>query len=108
MKTWIGCTANWTNTNVEDAKWWIIRNEEQEELARLPYSLGEHGVMELVHKIRDLETDSYEAGKEFGGQAMMAAGRQKMKEMADACNKLAAHNTYLADKLESLIGAKED
>jgi hypothetical protein len=82
MKTWIGCTANWTNTNVEDAKWWIIRNEEQEELARLPYSLGEHGVMELVHKIRDLETDSYEAGKEFGGQAMMAAGRQKMKEMA--------------------------
>jgi hypothetical protein len=52
--------------------------------------------------VRDLEKAAWEAGKVFGGQAMMAAGRQKLKEMADAYNKLDAHNTYLANKLWNL------
>ena len=114
MKTWIGCTANWNNLDEVDKNFWIIRNADQEELARLPYSMGEHGVMKVVHIVRDLEKASYEAGKEFGGQAMMAAGRQKMKEQNDLLNaqleiinKLDAHNTVLAEKLEELIGAKD-
>jgi glutamate-1-semialdehyde aminotransferase len=68
--------------------------------------MGEHGVMAVLHAVRDLEKAAWEAGKVFGGQAMMAAGRQKLQEMADGYNKLDAHNAYLADKLESLIGDK--
>lgn len=104
-KSWIGCTANW-NKPGPDEDFWIIRNANQQELARFPYNMGEHGVMAVVHAVRDLEKASFESGREFGSQAMMAAGRQKLKEMADAYNKLDAHNTYLADKLEDLIGDK--
>jgi len=107
LKTWIGCTANWNNSNEADKDFWIIRNADQEELSRFPYSMGEHGVMAVVHTVRDLEKASFEAGKEFGGQAMMAAGRQKMMEQKDLIIKLDAHNTHLANKLESLIGARE-
>jgi glutamate-1-semialdehyde aminotransferase len=104
-KSWIGCTANW-NKPGPDEDFWIIRDADQEELARFPYNMGEHGVMAVVHSVRALEKAAWEAGKEFGSQAMMAAGRQKLQEMADAYNKLDAHNTYLADKLEDLIGDK--
>ncbi|MCP3673070.1 MAG: hypothetical protein GY829_01175, partial [Gammaproteobacteria bacterium] len=47
MKTWIGCTANWNNVG-DDDKWWIVRNDKQEELVRLPYSMGEQAVMDVV------------------------------------------------------------
>jgi hypothetical protein len=106
-KTWIDTTVNWNNSNPEDAKWWVIRDADQNEVVRLPYSLGEHGVMAIVHAVRDLEKASFEAGKEFGGQAMLAAGRQKMRELTGAIDVLVAHNTHLADKLESLIGDKD-
>ena len=105
-KTWHGCTANWNNGTDEDAKWWIIRGKDQEELARFPYSLGEHGVMAVVHAVRDLETATFKAGREFGSQAMMAAGRQKMSEQYSRIVELVDHNEYLAAKLESLIGDK--
>jgi len=112
-KSWIGCTANW-NKPGPDENFWIIRNADQEELARFPYGMGEAGVMKVVHAVRNLEKASYEAGKEFGSQAMMAAGRQKMKEQRDLLdqqldiiNKLDAHNTVLANKLEELIGEKD-
>lgn len=106
MKTWIGCTANWNNQG-PNKDFWIIRNTEQEELARFPATMNEHAVMAVVHTVRDLEKASFEAGKEFGGQAMMAAGRQKMMEQKDLIIKLDVHNTHLANKLESLIGAKD-
>lgn len=105
MKTWVGCTANW-NKPGPDEDFWVIRNEAQEELARFPYNMGEHGVMAVVHAVRKLEKDAYEAGKQFGSQAMMAAGHQKLKELVDHANTLDKHNTYLANKLESLIGDK--
>ncbi len=104
MKTWIGCTANWNNVG-DDDKWWIVRNDKQEELARLPYSMGEQAVMDVVRTVREFGIDLFEAGKEFGGQAMMAAGREKLRAQYDACVSLEAHNAYLAEKIESLIGA---
>lgn len=105
-KSWIGCTANWNNVNDEEAKWWIIRDTDQKELARFPYSMGEHGVMAVVHAVRDLEKAAWEAGKQFGGQAMMAAGRQKMQEQYSRIVELVEHNEYLAANLETLIGDK--
>jgi hypothetical protein len=104
-KTWIGCTANWNNTS--DEAWWIIRNVDQVELARFPASMNEIAVMAIVHAVRDLEAAAFEAGKEFGGQAMMAAGRQKLLEQKATIQGLGNHNIMLAAKLESLIGAQD-
>lgn len=104
-KTWHGCTANWTN--LENADFWIIRDKDQKELARFPSNMNEQAVMAVVHTVRQLETATFEAGREFGGQAMMAAGRQKMQEQKNVIVNLDAHNTELANKLESLIGAKD-
>ncbi len=104
-KTWHGCQANWNN--IADKEWWIINDTNGEELARFPSSLNEHQVMEIVHAVRDQETVMFNAGKEFGGQAMLAANRQKLTEQRATIDGLKISNTQLAEKLESLIGAKD-
>jgi hypothetical protein len=104
-KTWHRCTANWNNN--DDKDFWIIRHEDQTELARLPATMNEVAVMAIVHAVRNLETATFDAGREFGSQAMMAAGRQKLGELTSTIKELVNHNTGLANKLEQLIGAKD-
>jgi hypothetical protein len=103
-KTWKGCTANWSN--ISDEAWWIIRSSDQVELARLPAGMNEQAVMAIVHTVRDLETVTFKAGQAFGGNAMLAANRNVMREQLSTIKDLTAHNVMLANKLESLIGDK--
>ena len=59
--------------------------------------------MAAIRLARSCAAEAFVAGKEQGGAAMLAANRQRMREMTTTIEFLKSENTRLAGTLERVI-----
>lgn len=92
---------------IREGEDWQIRKPDQEILTTLPRSLTDDQVIAIVEFAQSVERQAYNEGLEIGRGSQRAANEQRVMALQDRIRSLEAHNSMLAEKIESLLNGDQ-